>query len=109
MRAPAPSSIRKEKGFSAWNSHNGLFRVRILYWSGLNTMALLLLRYLFSVENLLSLSQNSKRRMIQRIHTICLMFGLLGVLFVLTLPAFPFTTIACGFSTQVTQLTKTKG
>src|SRR3546814_11913380 len=67
-------------------------------------MALLLLRYLFSGENLLSLSQNSKRRMIQRIQTIWLMFGLLGVLFVLTLQAITFTTNAGGVSTEVTHV-----
>src|SRR3546814_10474345 len=72
-------------------------------------MALLPYMTLFRSENLLSLSQNSKRRMIQRIQTIWLMFGLLGVLFVLTLPAITFTTNAGGVSTEVTHVIKGTG
>ncbi|HEY9561940.1 MAG TPA: DUF4293 domain-containing protein [Anseongella sp.] len=47
--------------------------------------------------------------MIQRIQTIWLMFGLLGVLFVLTLPAITFTTNAGGVSTEVTHVIKGTG
>lgn len=49
--------------------------------------------------------------MIQRIQTIWLMFGLLGVLFVLTLPVITFsaTTIADGKSTEVTHVIKGAG